>query len=71
MNKIINTDLVINYIKKEKLTKRGFCKRCGISENSLRKVLNEQTNVFLSTIFKIIRELNISFSELFRVKDKK
>lgn len=68
MNKIINTDLIKNYMKENKLTKSDFCKLCGLSNGSLNKVLNGNLNIFISTLFKISITINVKFSEIFRIK---
>lgn len=71
MNKIINTDLIKNYMKENRLTKTEFCKLCGLSKSSLNKVLNGNLNIYISTLFKVSKAINVKFSEIFRLKNKK
>ena len=60
-----NIKLIEDYIQNNKLSKKEFCKQCGIGEPILRKILKNQQNFRLSALFKIARELNINVQELF------
>ena len=64
-----NIKLIEDYIKNNKLSKKEFCKLCGIGKPILRKILKNQQNLRLSALFKIARALNINVHELFiRIK---
>lgn len=69
MNNIVyNVEMVENYIKENKLTKKAFCEKCNISVTTLYKVLNNK-NVYLGTIYRIAKVIHIELKNMF--KDKK
>lgn len=58
--------MVINsYIKVNKLTKKSFCKLCGISLETLNKIYANETDFLLSDLFKIANTLKIAVAGLF------
>ena len=68
MEKIINTDLILEYLKKEKLSKTKFCKLCGINIISFNKILNNQMNYRTLILLKIARQINIPMHKIFNEK---
>ncbi len=66
MKNMINTNLILNYLKANILTKTQFCKLCKITFSTLNKVLNDKQNLKMKTLFKIARQLNIKISDLFK-----
>lgn len=62
---MIKTELIINYLNKEKLSKTAFCKKCKISYSTLNKILNNEENYNLIALFKIAKILNIRICEIF------
>ncbi len=64
MNFKIHTELIANYMVENHLTKTEFCKQCGISTNSLNKIL-KQENCNLSSLFKVAKTLGIPIYRLF------
>lgn len=65
MNNQINTDLIINYLFLNKLTKSEFCKMCKISYGTLEKVMSKNQNFNISALFKIAKVLNVKIHEIF------
>lgn len=55
----IKTELIDEYLLSNKLTKTKFCKMCGISYKSLKKIYNQNFSVFNITIFKIIKVIKV------------
>jgi len=53
-----NIEFFDNFLKENHLTKKEFCKKCGISVSSLRKIYNQE-NVHMRTIYKIAFTYNI------------
>ncbi len=61
----VNTNMIIRFMKNEKLTKKEFCKRCGIGIKTLNKILNGQDNVRVIAIYKITIVMGINMSQLY------
>ena len=61
----INTKLIEDYIKDNNLSKKEFCKICGISQQILRKILRNQQNFYITALFKVARTLKLHIHELF------
>lgn len=64
-----NLKAILNYIKKENITKPEFCKRCGISLYSLNKILNYNL-VKVEVCCKIIKLLNITLDCFLNINKK-
>ena len=65
MKNEVNTEIIDNYLKENKLSKTKFCKVCGISRGTLEKVMKNE-NVRITVLFKIARVLNVPIHQLFR-----
>lgn len=63
---MVKTELILNYMKENNLSKTAFCKKCKISTVTLKKILNNQENYRLFALFKIARVLNMRIHELFK-----
>ena len=61
-----NIDLIENYIKKHNLSKKEFCRLCGISCFVLQKIFKQQNNINIIALFKIAKVLGIKISEIFK-----
>lgn len=61
----INTDLIHEYMTKNGLCKKTFCKRCGISISTYDKVIKQQENLNIIALFKIARAMNLYIKDLF------
>ncbi|MBR2614659.1 MAG: helix-turn-helix transcriptional regulator [Clostridia bacterium] len=65
MKNAINNKIIYDFMKKENLTKTQFCKKCNISLFTFNKLVSQQTNFSLTTIFKIARVMNVSIKDFF------
>ncbi len=65
MGNNINIKLIENYIKEKNLTKIKFCKICKISLGTLNKIMTNNKNFSIVTLFKIAKILNIQIYQLF------
>lgn len=65
MSNNIKTSLITNYMKKNKMTKTVFCKKCNISYNTLKKILKNQTNFRIVALFKVAKVLKTNICDLF------
>lgn len=65
MKKIIKTEMILNYLKENNLTKKAFCQKCKIGTQILNKILRNQTNFNIVALFRIARQLEIEVCELF------
>lgn len=65
MKQKINTQLFLDYMEKEGLSKTAFCKKCKISYVTLNKILNEQTNFKIIALFRLARVLGIHVHQMF------
>lgn len=59
MKLTIKTELITNYIQQNNLTIKEFCKQCKISHNTYRKIMNGETNIRISTMYKILVKIKI------------
>ncbi len=55
---IYNTKIIDEYLNKNNLTKKEFCKICNVSENVLRSIYKGK-NVKINNFFKIFRQLGM------------
>ncbi|MCQ2400148.1 MAG: helix-turn-helix transcriptional regulator [Clostridia bacterium] len=65
MKNKINTDLIIIYLNKNNMTKKEFLHRTGITANAFNKVMKNDGDFKLTTLFSISRELNVSVKNFF------
>ncbi len=63
---LINVGLISEYMSANNLTKKEFCKKCGISLYLLNKIFNQQENANIVALFKIARTMNLPICEFFR-----
>lgn len=64
MTKYYKTELILNYMKENNLSKNAFSKKCGINPQILNKILNNQMNFDCNALFKVARVLKIEIWEL-------
>ncbi|MBQ4542299.1 MAG: helix-turn-helix transcriptional regulator [Clostridia bacterium] len=57
--------VIKSYLKVNKLSKKEFCKCCGIEEKTLNKLYNNRTDILVSDLIKISNELKIPVASLF------
>ena len=65
MKDTINIELIENYIKDKRLTKKQFCSLCNISYGTLNKLIKGQTNIRIRAIIKIVKTIGTNLSSLF------
>lgn len=65
MEKIINTDLIENFIKERGISKIKFCEMCRISTGTLNKIYSNSTSLGIIQPFKIARILKVQICDLF------
>lgn len=58
-------EIINKYLRRNNLSKNKFCKMCKISNSSLRNIYEQNTGVYLSTIYKITHILEINLYEIF------
>lgn len=59
MKKFYKTELILNYMKENNLSKTAFSKKCGINPQILNKILNNQLNFGCDALFKVARVLKL------------
>ncbi|MBQ3235231.1 MAG: hypothetical protein IJA97_03620 [Clostridia bacterium] len=64
-----NSDLVINYLKKEKISKTKFCKDCKLSISTLNNMLAGK-NFGLISLAKISIKMKRNLCEFFIEQEK-
>ena len=65
MKNIIKTELIIDYLKSNNLSKSKFCKLCKISYRTLNKILLGDTNFEVIALFRIAKMLGIQIHTIF------
>lgn len=61
-----NVELINRFLGENNITKTKFCKGCGISYSTLRKLEKQDfMNLTLIPVFKIARFMKIHIKELF------
>ena len=65
MKNIIKIELIENYIHTHNLTKKIFCVQCKIRIEELEKILTNNLDINILSLFKVAKILNIQLYELF------
>lgn len=65
MKNLVNTEIIKNYLKENKLSKENFCKQCKICLETLNRILDNESEISLVSLFKIAVQMNVNFHELF------
>ena len=63
--KYIKTDLIKQYLKDNNLSKTAFCKKCKISPATFKKIIEQDMDVNIVSIFKIAFAMEIRVHEIF------
>lgn len=66
----LNTELIVGYMWRNKLSKTAFCKKCNISYSVLTKMLSDQLNFGFNSVVKVCKLLNVELKDIF-VKNEK
>ncbi len=61
---LINIELILDFIQKNKLSKSAFAKTCGISTALLTKILNGYCDMGTSKVVKIAKAMGVKFTQL-------
>ena len=64
---IINTDIILEYIKINGFSKKEFCKQCQISVSTFYRIMQGR-DFNLVSLFKIARKMNVP-AHFFIVRD--
>ena len=64
MEKRIKTTVLTNYMEENGLSKADFCTSCKINLSTLNRILANNNDVRISTLFRIARILHIEITEL-------
>lgn len=55
----LKTELITDYIKRNNLTIKEFCKRCKISTNTYYRIMSGETRIRIIAIYNILTEMNV------------
>ncbi|MDE7395705.1 MAG: helix-turn-helix domain-containing protein [Clostridiales bacterium] len=64
MDKLINTNLITEYITANRLTQKEFCKQCKIGLSQLYRIMRGE-NVMLTAVWKISKYMGVDLCQLF------
>ena len=59
----IKTEIFRDYMEKNDLTISGLASKCSVAASNIEKLLNNSKDLKLFTLLKILRALDIRFSE--------
>lgn len=63
---LIDIELMLDFMRKNRLSKVAFAKLCGISTTLLSKILNGYCNIGLTKVVKIAKVMGIKFTKLIK-----
>ncbi len=69
MYKLINYNLINDYLIKNKLSKKEFCEICKISLSTLRKMQNGANDFYMDTIYKVIKVVGCKLFDFINEKE--
>lgn len=69
MTVTIRTDIIEKYRNENNLTVTAFCKKCGISNGTYHKLMQQQTHIRLTVIVKVLNTMKIKCSDLVEIED--
>ncbi len=61
----INVELILEYMKKNGMSKTKFARECKIAVSSLNMVLDGSLNIGMKVILKIARYMKIEIKDMF------
>lgn len=64
----INSDKIKNYIKSNNLTPTTFCKKCGISFYSFKKIMKGSCKIRIGTFLRVVKMLKVLPTDLLYFK---
>ena len=66
---LVDVELMLDFMRKNKLSKTAFAKTCGISTALLTKILSGYCNIGITKFVKIAKAMGLNFTQL--IKDDK
>ena len=63
---IFNVEIIENYMKENNLTKKEFCRGCGLMPSTFERIFWGHIGVDLKTINKVASFMNIPLGRLFK-----
>ena len=66
MEEIFNKELILNYLKEHNITEQIFCKICKIPDDTITKIVNNNLDIDVLDIARIVKFLNIPFFKIFK-----
>ncbi len=63
---LVDVELMLDFMRKNKLSKTAFAKTCGISTALLTKILSGYCNIGLTKVIKIAKVMGIKFTKLIK-----
>ncbi len=65
MKDVVNTELILDYIKYNNLSKKEFCTQCDISESAFNRIITNK-DFYLKSLYKISIIMGVKFYQLFK-----
>ena len=65
MKNTIKTEIIENFMLENKISKTKFCKMCKISPSTLNKIMANDDNFGIITLFKIARVIKVQVYQMF------
>lgn len=69
MKEKVNAQVIEDFIKEHALSKKEFCKLCGISPYIFNKMMKDKEIVYCRSFIKIARATHLKFAQLYVKKD--
>lgn len=63
MDKKYNINIINKYLTENNITKVDFCEKCNIPEEDLTKIYANNFDVSITTLYKIVKFLNIKAND--------
>lgn len=67
-NLIINSNIIYDYLRKNNLSVKKFCKICNISYYQFHKMLTNISGVYSNVLFNVCKTMNIKLKDLISIK---
>lgn len=64
MQWIFKKEIIEEYISANKLTKKEFCKQCGISISTFYRIMNGK-DYYVISLYRIAKKLNMRLNDFF------
>jgi len=64
MKKYIKTEIIEKFISEKGISKTKFCKLCKISPSTFKKIMSNETNFSIISLFRVARFINKNICEI-------